>query len=941
MQRARTFLLPAAALIAGGAFLITQRGSGQPQSNVIIQDDAICFRVEFGVADTSVKAWDGKVSATGGQLVAVRPWRPRPGDSITGTSFHLASHKGINFTHRPWEAARLEPARPYFLRPGLIIDVKGAASRVRVESGDGAFEFSAADVPFGKTHRLNSGRVAVERVAVAQSVSGPQGQADFATLTTGSGGELWTAFVAFQNGRNAVVARRFDGTGWQMPQVVSDNHSDIHVVKAARDKSGRPWFVWSSQVNGNWDLYARTPGSPIARLTEDVQPDIYPVAAADSAGNLWVAWQGFRDGKSDIFVRRYDGSAWSAAERVSPSSANDWNAAIATGGDGSVWIGWDTYDKDDYDVYVRKYAGGQWAVPVPAANTFKYEAYPSLAVDKQNRLWVAWNESGYEWGKDTGFLPRHQGTPLYEWRDIRVAVLDGAQWKEPASRYERALPTNLRGYNDLPVLQADANGRMWLFFRHRLLRIQDTPPATPAHRAAWEIFGVSYDNDRWTEPVSMPFSNGRQDLRTGFAALSGGIVAAYPTDNRDFEEFLYKRSEVMVAKLPALPAPQGAQLRDRVMAELPRPRIHADEAGDLKRIRGAVIENAGRKLKVYRGDTHRHTEFSMDGNNDGSLLDTYRYAIDAASLDYLLVSEHNGNAGPDEEYVNWLLQQAADLFTVPGAFMPFYGYERSLGYPNGHRNVIFAKRGNPTLPIPVEEQKAIIGAKPLYEYLKKYNGIAISHTSASNMGTDWRDNDPQVEPLVEIYQGDRVSNEYEGAPKAAHTANLATAPGGFRPAGYVWNAWAKGYKLGVQVASDHLSTHISFACTLSPAFTRQALLESMRARQSYGATDNIVLDYQMEHGGQRIMQGGVSTATGAPRLSIRIEGTKPIRQIDIIRNNEFIHTRHPLAQNDVFTFTDPNPPAATKAGFDTYYYVRVQQVDEQIAWSSPIWIQKK
>ena len=98
-------------------------------------------------------------------------------------------------------------------------------------------------------------------------------------------------------------------------------------------------------------------------------------------------------------------------------------------------------------------------------------------------------------------------------------------------------------------------------------------------------------------------------------------------------------------------------------------------------------------------------------------------------------------------------------------------------YPNGHRNVIFARRGNPTLPIPESEQKGKTGAQALYEYLKKYNGIAISHTSATTMGTDWRDNDPEVEPLVEIYQGDRVSAEYEGAPKAAMAAMLTGAPG--------------------------------------------------------------------------------------------------------------------------------------------------------------------
>lgn len=325
----------------------------------------------------------------------------------------------------------------------------------------------------------------------------------------------------------------------------------------------------------------------------------------------------------------------------------------------------------------------------------------------------------------------------------------------------------------------------------------------------------------------------------------------------------------------------------------------------------------------------------MDGNNDGSLLDTYRYAIDAAALDFLMVSDHNGAAGPDEPYVNFLLQQMADVYHVPGTFVPFYGYERSVNYPNGHRNVIFTKRGNPTLPITKGEQKGTVGAKALYEYLKKYDGIAVSHTSASNMGTDWRDNDPEVEPLVEIYQGDRVSAEYLGAPKAANAENPNSAPGGFRPAGYVWNAWAKGYKLGVQASSDHLSTHISYACTLAGEFTRESLLNAMRRRQSYGATDNIVLDYRISAADGDHLQGASFQASGPFELKVSVIGTKPIRQIDIIRSNQFLMTSHPNTQEAALTFRDQQPLPG-----ESYYYVRVQQHDDQMAWSSPIWIKR-
>ena len=131
--------------------------------------------------------------------------------------------------------------------------------------------------------------------------------------------------------------------------------------------------------------------------------------------------------------------------------------------------------------------------------------------------------------------------------------------------------------------------------------------------------------------------------------------------------------------------------------------------------------------------------------------------------------------------MNYLSQQAADIFFVSGRFTPLYGYERSLNFPNGHRNVMFAKRGVPLRPSPLDEKQAKTGAQALYAYLRKHRGIAVSHTSATGMGTDWRDNDPEVEPLVEIYQGDRVSAEHEGAPKAATRSDPTSLAGDSDP----------------------------------------------------------------------------------------------------------------------------------------------------------------
>ena len=80
------------------------------------------------------------------------------------------------------------------------------------------------------------------------------------------------------------------------------------------------------------------------------------------------------------------------------------------------------------------------------------------------------------------------------------------------------------------------------------------------------------------------------------------------------------------------------------------------------------------------------------------------------------------------------------------------------------------------------------------------------------MGTDWRDNDPNLEPVVEIFQGCRTSYEKLGAPYVVEESKDAAhmKQAGYEPDGMVSNAWAKGYLLGVEASSDHGSTHISY-----------------------------------------------------------------------------------------------------------------------------------
>ncbi len=338
-------------------------------------------------------------------------------------------------------------------------------------------------------------------------------------------------------------------------------------------------------------------------------------------------------------------------------------------------------------------------------------------------------------------------------------------------------------------------------------------------------------------------------------------------------------------------------------------------------------------LQIMRGEFHRHTEISGDGGRDGPLIDAYRYMIDAAYMDWVGCCDHDNGAG--HEYSWWIEQKLTDAYHLGNKFVPMFAYERSVVYPEGHRNVIFAQRGIRPLPrLPISAPESPSASAPdtqmLYKYLKHFNGIAAAHTSGTDMGTDWRDNDPQVEPIVEIYQGDRQNYEMPGAPR---TNSEGDSIGGWRPKGFVSLALQKGYKLGFQASSDHISTHISYCNLWVTAPTREGILEAFHKRRIYGATDNILADVRS---GIHFM-GEEFSVEAPPAISVKLWGTAPFAKVHIVKDNQYVYTIQPKTKNVDFVWKD----GVAEKGKTSYYYVRGEQADGELVWVSPMWITYK
>ena len=764
----------------------------------------------------------------------------------------------------------------------------------------------------------------------------------------------WMAWSSFDGYRDEVRLARYDTENqrWATWTQVPGVSGDVWRPRLAFDGEGRIWILWSQQVDGNFDLYGRwydgTIFGPLQRLTSAAQSDFdHDVAFRD--GGIHLVWQAFRGRQSDVYYMAYADGAWGEEVLVSASPANDWEPAVAADSRGRAIVAWDTYDKGRYDVLMRRIEGGRPGPVVEVASTERLEARPDLAVDGGDRVWVSYEAGRVNWAKDQGRLDAvgtAPGYPIYDLRAVEVVAYEGERRLGMAApfeieRGEKAYTPDSGQLHHYGRLAIDDQGRLHLLVRNRQgRRLADY----------WRVFISTLTEDGWTEPAMFPYSRGRSSMFAAAAPAPDGLWIAWPRDGHPtFSVMVNLPEETVIENVyaaryePGVPASR-AQLSDRTPEVPSRPAGHPSEARDVRRIRDYRVRVGGRQLRILRGDTHRHTELSMDlrGSPDGSLLDFYRYMLDAAAMDWGFVSDHQ--YGADRTYWWWLTEKAADLFHTEG-YASLFGYERSVRYPNGHRNVFHTRRGIQNVPFFVRPEEYMqrhngIGpviegdTKMLYEEIRRTGGLAISHTSATNMGTDWRDNDPELEPVVEIFQGDRYSYECAGCPFSDPGGDYPSEGSAMleeiHPDGMVSSAWAKGHRLGVIASSDHLSTHMSYAMVYAETATREGVADAIRLRHTYAATDNIIVDFRI---GEAFMGDEIGTSGAVPAIRARVLGTDTVREVALIRNNEVIYTVSPGTRETEFEYTDREPVAT-----ENFYYVRAVQSNDEIAWSSPIWV---
>ncbi len=922
------------------------RPEGKP---VAMPANLVGLEVRLGVKDTEPTPWGGSVELSEGKLLGMSVRRGGANARVDGPRFTARSVRQQQAVNGP------------ILR--ISLDAP-AGTTVTVKTRQGDISFKLADLAPGKQRPYLDGRATVEREEGALRLTGRETEDDYPALAKSPDGTVWLAYVEYRPAPPIVMERvkaggfeelapkgngdqvllvRFDGKVWYPPLEVTDPGLDVWRPTVAVDGHGVVWVAWAQQVDGDWEIFHRryTPGkdgepgrwSDVTRVTRHPGTDFNVVAATDSAGVVWLAWQSWREDNFDILLSaRADGHAWKEPRVISHSKANDWSPAIAADGQGNVYVAYDTYDQGNYDVLLAAVNKDHESKIIPVATSAKFEARPHLACDAHDRLWIAYEEGDEQWGKDYAHagnvsnvgLEKNPGFALYVNRTVRVKCLADGRLMEPAGDLEKAFAASpLRRNKSLPRLAVDASGGVWLLVRHHLV--------PGAAGEAWASFAFRYDGAKWGPVTVLADSANLMDVRPALVPFGQGVLAVYSgddrirTQNRDQDDLF---AAVLRPAAPAGPPELVAAAPPLKAALTP---VHPHEAEDIARLRKARLDVGDKKLRLLRGEFHRHTEYGSHNDGDGLLEDAWRYGLDAAALDWIGVGDHDNGFGV--EYYWWTFQKVTDLFQNPPRFVAAHVYERSVVYPNGHRNVIMPRRG--IRPLPRHEQPVAAGTpeqgsadtKMLYAYLKHFGGICASHTSATNMGTDWRDNDPDVEPVVEIYQGHRHNYERPDAPRAPTKEKQI---GGFQPKGFINLALDKGYRLGFQSSSDHISTHLSYGMVLTDDVSRQGIIDAFKKRHSYAATDNILLDVRCAGH----LMGDAFELNKRPALDIRVVGTAPVAKVHVLRNNQYVYSGEPKTQDVTLRYSDDDAPA----GKVSFYYVRVEQADGNLAWSSPFWI---
>ncbi len=728
-----------------------------------------------------------------------------------------------------------------------------------------------------------------------------------------------------------VLAGDFRNTLRVAPKDCSDPNAggdDVLVVSApgirdiclATDGSGRPVVVWNQAADvglqlqyaclddaGRWSRPEPICGPPGTALA--------PATALDRTGRLWCAYQSNATGTHHIYVAWLAGGEWSFGQRISDGDGHCFAPALCAFGDG-VRVVWDGRIDRTYGVYMRevdtnpKVGEREPVAVVVEADTLV--ANPTIVALDIERSLVMWERAPEGWGRRNRVIgsasrpAMSKGNYMAARRDLHGAMI-APEGVAPLAgdinrRLNAAIPSPVR---TRPVLGRDACGGLWLTYR-QILSL-----ATADAETGFVSVVTCFRDGDWSPPVVAPDSAGTSDMPAGFTPdASGGLLLAC----------ISRKDQHYTGCITALPAagageiPPVGEFDAMATAEF-------DEASARDRV---TLSGDYDSPVLLWGDLHRHTNLSAcRWWVEGAPGDAYRYALVAAELDFLAVTDHmRALTTADTRAEEFSL---ANGYNQPGIFTAFCACEVSLLESREGHTVVLSDCDPPLVP-------QVVNRRQLRDAIIAAGAVGIPHHPGDPRHSyPWEGHDDAIAPVAEIYQPYRTSFEGPGCP--APSTPWVEQGGEPMPERSLLAAWRAGLKLGVVASSDHLSISGAYAGVWADSNTRRDILAALRQRRCFAATDKIELAFWADG---YFMGESFDAAAAKVTFKFRCVAAGEIGSVELLADGAVVHTFGPSPKRSRVKLTGRKKLAVGPG--EHFYYVRVQQVDGNMAWSSPIWV---
>ncbi len=330
------------------------------------------------------------------------------------------------------------------------------------------------------------------------------------------------------------------------------------------------------------------------------------------------------------------------------------------------------------------------------------------------------------------------------------------------------------------------------------------------------------------------------------------------------------------------------------------------------------------------GDIHQHTAHS-DGL--GTAREAYERARDRYRDDFCSVTDHEDFLGKQIGPGEWRdLGAVCDLFDEPGRFVTIPGYEwTGRRHPGpGHRCVYLPESEMPLLGREHPEAATSAG---LIRAVERLGGLVFPH-HVGWTGADADVHDPRVQTCWEIVS---VHGAYEArgvgpigqrdVPLEGHFIRDQLEQG--LRFGFVGGTDGHGLLWHHGIAHRRDSHRTGLTAVLIEELTREAIFDALRNRRCYATSGvKMVLDLRVDG---RPM-GSEIEASDDIEVQVLVDAPSPLARADLVLS---------------MGRTEPIPVTGSRARARVllrwrrdeidYFYLRAEQLDGDIGWTSPVW----